>query len=64
MPVLDRYAETPVSFHLISGALALGIEPSAGCLESHFVLIVVCGNLQISQNPKKLQVRQILELLL
>jgi len=48
MPLLDQYAETPVSLQLISGTLALGIEPSAGCLEFYFVLFVVSGNLQIS----------------
>jgi len=55
MPLLDQYAETPVSLQLISGTLALGIEPSAGCLEFYFVLFVVSGNLQISWNLKELR---------
>jgi hypothetical protein len=55
MPLLDQYAETPVSLQLISETLALGIEPSAGCLEFYFVLFVVSGNLQISRNPKELR---------
>jgi hypothetical protein len=55
MPLLDQYAETPVNLQLISGALALGIEPSAGYLEFYFVLSVVSGNLQVSSNPKELR---------